>query len=158
MYSTPEISQSSFSIGRVARSSTSLALNPGMDTSTSTIGTLICGSSSRGSISTAASPSSTEVTMTSGVSLESINVRAMRPAMPSEGAFECTDCFLRQKLQAPGSREIQSSKPQTTKPKPGNRFCRFVLGDSLEFGAWDLELHFAKESPNTNRQNLLPGL
>src|SRR6266540_1739504 len=112
MYSTPEISQSSFSIGRVARSSTSLALNPGMDTSTSTIGTLICGSSSRGSISTAASPSSTEVTMTSGVSLESMNVFAMRPAMPGGGGIGCKDCFMRQKLQLPSSKLQRNTRFQ----------------------------------------------
>ena len=41
MYSTPGISQRSFSIGRVARSSTSLALKPGIETITSTMGTLI---------------------------------------------------------------------------------------------------------------------
>ena len=53
-----------------------------MATMTSIIGTLICGSSSRGSKTTAAAPSSTEATMISGVSLESINAAAMRPAMP----------------------------------------------------------------------------
>ena len=55
-----------------------------METITSTIGTLICGSSSRGSINTANTPSNTDVMMTSGVSLESMNARAMRPAMPSD--------------------------------------------------------------------------
>src|SRR5574340_69190 len=44
MYSTRGISHNSFSIGRVARSSTSLALKPGIETSTSIIGTLIWGS------------------------------------------------------------------------------------------------------------------
>ncbi len=82
MYSTLGISQSSFSIGRVARSSTSLALKPGMATSTSIIGTLICGSSSRGSSNVAAAPRRIEVMTSSGVSLELMNVRAMRPAIP----------------------------------------------------------------------------
>ncbi len=82
MYSTPGISQRSFSIGRVARSSTSRALNPVMETSTSIIGTLICGSSSRGNNTMADTPSSTEVMITSGVSFESMNARAMRPARP----------------------------------------------------------------------------
>ena len=81
-YSTPGISQSSFSIGRVARSSTSFALKPGIATITSTIGTLICGSSSRGSMMTANKPSSTEVMTTSGVSFESMNAWATRPAGP----------------------------------------------------------------------------
>ena len=85
MYSTPGISQSSFSIGRVARSSTSLALKPGMETSTSIIGTLICGSSSRGSRSVAAAPSSIEVMTISGVSFESMNACAIRPARPRGG-------------------------------------------------------------------------
>ena len=82
MYSTPAISHSSFSIGRVARSSISFAVDPGIDTMTSTIGTLICGSSSRGSSTIAAAPSSTEAMMISGVSLESMNAAAMRPATP----------------------------------------------------------------------------
>jgi hypothetical protein len=51
----------------------SLALEPGMETITSTIGTLICGSSSRGSSTTAAAPSKTDAMTTSGVSLESMN-------------------------------------------------------------------------------------
>ena len=82
MYSTPGISQSSFSIGRVTRSSISFEPVPVMETSTSIIGTLICGSSSRGRSATAATPSSTDVTMISGVSLELMNERAIRPAMP----------------------------------------------------------------------------
>ena len=82
MYSTPGISQSSFSIGRVARSSTSFALKPAMFTITSTIGTLICGSSSRGSKTIAAMPSRTAATMISGVSFESMKARAIRPATP----------------------------------------------------------------------------
>ena len=53
-----------------------------MDTSTSTIGTLICGSSSRGSITTANTPSSRDAMTMSNVSFESMNDCAMRPAMP----------------------------------------------------------------------------
>src|SRR5579885_1939561 len=45
-YFTPGIPQTSFSIGVVTRSSTSLALAPGIVTKTSIIGTTICGSSS----------------------------------------------------------------------------------------------------------------
>ena len=82
MYSTPGISQSSFSIGRVARSSTSFAWKPGMDTSTSTIGTLICGSSSRGSMTTANTPSNSDAMTINSDSLESMKDCAMRPAMP----------------------------------------------------------------------------
>src|SRR5881394_3758216 len=138
MYSTPGISQSSFSIGRVARSSTSLAPNPGMETSTSTIGTLICGSSSRGSTSTAASPNSTEVTITSGVSLESMNVFAMRPAMPSEGGPAWRDCFMSWKLQIPSTKHQRSSKHQVT--KSFDRFGRMEFATCYFSGAWSLEL------------------
>ena len=59
-------------MGRVARSSTSSAEDPGIATITSSIGTWICGSSSRGSIRTAKAPSSTEANTMSGVSLESM--------------------------------------------------------------------------------------
>ena len=69
-------------MGRVARSSTSLALKPGMETSTSIIGTLICGSSSRGRSRVAAAPRRIEVMTSSGVSFEPMNDRAMRPANP----------------------------------------------------------------------------
>src|SRR6185369_4240980 len=82
MYSTSGISHSNFSIGRMARSSTSLALEPGIESSTSIIGTLICGSSSRGNRMIAAAPSSTEVMVIKGVSLESMKARATRPARP----------------------------------------------------------------------------
>src|ERR1035438_10520217 len=56
MYSTPGISKSSFSMGLVTRSSTSCAEAPGICTNTSIIGTMICGSSSRGSFHTAKAP------------------------------------------------------------------------------------------------------
>ena len=82
MYSTPGTSQSNFSMGRVARSSTSLADEPAMFTNTSTIGTLICGSSSRGRRKMAAKPSNTAVMTISGVSLELMKICATRPAGP----------------------------------------------------------------------------
>ena len=56
MYSTPGISHSSFSIGLVTRSSTSRAEAPGICTNTSTMGTTICGSSSRGSFQNGEEP------------------------------------------------------------------------------------------------------
>ena len=83
MYSTPGISHSSFSIGLVTRSSTSRADAPGICTKTSTIGTMICGSSSRGSFHTAKAPSSREPAITRGVSLEPIQTLANFPARPS---------------------------------------------------------------------------
>src|SRR6266545_5271070 len=138
MYSTPGISQSSFSIGRVARSSTSLALNPGMETSTSTRGTLICGSSSRGSTSTAASPNSTEVTITSGVSLESMKVFAMRPAMPSGGGLACRDCFMRQKLQLPRSKLQRNTRCQAPNDEAQAGQKVLLLGVWRFFGVWCL--------------------
>ena len=60
----------SFSIGVVTRCSTSCAVEPGISTKTSIMGTTICGSSSRGVWSTANAPSRIENTMMSGVSLE----------------------------------------------------------------------------------------
>ena len=81
-YSTPGISQRNFSIGRVTRFSTSAAEAPGMPTKMSIIGTLICGSSSRGSMRTEKRPSSSEAATAMGVSLESMNSDAMRPAKP----------------------------------------------------------------------------
>ena len=95
MYSTPGISHSSFSIGLVTRSSTSRADAPGMPTKTSIIGTMICGSSSRGSIHTEKAPISSEAPMNSGVSLELIQARATRPAMPSGGR----SCFGASSIQ-----------------------------------------------------------
>ncbi len=85
MYSTPAISQSSFSMGRVTRSSISRASAPGIDTSTSIMGTLICGSSSRGNSQTAPNPNSTDATMIRGVSFDSMKACANRPAIPIGG-------------------------------------------------------------------------
>ena len=82
MYSTPGISQSSFSMGLVTRSSTSLAEAPGIWTKMSIMGTMICGSSSRGSRSTAPIPRRMEAATISGVSLESMKAWASLPARP----------------------------------------------------------------------------
>ena len=76
------ISQSSFSIGRVTRCSTSAGDAPGISANTSTIGTTICGSSSRGSPTTAKAPSASDAMMNSGVSLEWRNAPASLPAAP----------------------------------------------------------------------------
>ncbi len=83
MYSTPGISHSNFSIGLVTRSSTSCGDAPGIWTKTSTIGTMICGSSSRGNFHTAKAPSNSEPAITSGVSFDPIQARANFPAGPS---------------------------------------------------------------------------
>ena len=53
-----------------------------MATRTSIIGTLICGSSSRGSMRIEKRPRSSEAATTMGVSLESMKIDAMRPAKP----------------------------------------------------------------------------
>src|SRR5487761_2072478 len=137
MYSTPGISQSNFSIGRVARSSTSFAPEPGMDTSTSTIGTLICGSSSRGSITTANPPSSSDAMTISSVSLESMNVCAMRPARPGgEDDFGDDITLESSKHQHPTSREAPRLKLQT--PLVARATWCLMLEHSLELGAWNL--------------------
>ncbi len=62
-----------------SRRSTSSALAPGSWRKTSTIGTLICGSSSRGVTSTAKAPSRSEATTSSGVSFESRKAAATLP-------------------------------------------------------------------------------
>src|ERR1035438_706240 len=82
MYSTPGISHSNFSIGLVTRSSTSCAEAPGIWTKTSTMGTTICGSSSRGSFHTAKTPSNSDPTITRGVSFDLIQALANLPAKP----------------------------------------------------------------------------
>ncbi len=69
-------------MGRVTRFSISWAVAPGMATMTSIIGTLICGSSSRGRRSTAKTPSSRDAAIRMGVSFESIKSDAIRPAKP----------------------------------------------------------------------------
>ena len=48
---------------------------------------MICGSSSRGSATTASAPSAIEATMKSGVSFEWMNAAARRPAAPYEAAI-----------------------------------------------------------------------
>jgi len=62
--------------------STSEGLAPGNGTITSTIGTTICGSSSRGVSDTARTPRRIEARTMTGVSLERRNGRARRPATP----------------------------------------------------------------------------
>ncbi len=69
-------------MGLVTRSSTSRAEAPGIWTKTSIIGTMICGSSSRGSFHTAKAPSASDATMNRGVSLEWIQADVILPAMP----------------------------------------------------------------------------
>src|SRR5208282_507047 len=81
-YSTPGTSLSRRSMGMVTRCSTSSADAPGMLTNTSSIGTTICGSSSRGVCQMLKSPSNNAAIITSGVSGESINACAIFPASP----------------------------------------------------------------------------
>ena len=69
-------------MGRVSRFSTSVGEAPGIPTNTSTMGTLIWGSSSRGSIWTAKIPSKMDAIIAIGVSFESMKNEANRPARP----------------------------------------------------------------------------
>src|SRR5678815_252246 len=69
-----------FSSGVVRRCSTSRGVAPGMPTITSTMGTMICGSSSGGVNTTAISPIRIDVRIASGVRGELRNVPARRPA------------------------------------------------------------------------------
>ena len=65
----------------LARCSTSAADAPGICTKTSSMGTTICGSSSRGVRRMAKPPSSSENRMNSGVSFELMNCPAIAPAI-----------------------------------------------------------------------------
>src|SRR5271169_189834 len=80
MYSTPGTSRSNFSMGRLTRCATSSADAPGICTNTSSMGTTIWGSSSRGVLRMLNAPRSSAATITSGVSFESMKLWAMRPA------------------------------------------------------------------------------
>src|SRR5690625_3930474 len=113
MYSTRGISHKSSSIGRVTRSSTSRADDPGISTKTSIIGARICGSSSRGSISVAATPSSTAEIISSGVSFESTNRAANPPANPRAGDFSS---FISNPL--PEKQLRQTRRPEDSKADP----------------------------------------
>ena len=115
MYSTPGISHSSFSIGLVTRSSTSRAEAPGICTKTSTIGTMICGSSSRGSFQTANAPSSSEAAITSGVSFELIKVRANRPAVPSDSGDVTVRSPRERRHSARAAQGAPACPPPTTR-------------------------------------------
>ena len=66
----------------MTRCSTSCADAPGMLTKTSSMGTTICGSSSRGVCQILNRPSKSAATITSGVSGETMNACAMVPARP----------------------------------------------------------------------------
>ena len=70
------------SSGVVSWDSTSVGAAPGMGTMTSTMGTTICGSSSRGVRKTAARPSNSDAMTISCVSLLRRKVCATRPAKP----------------------------------------------------------------------------
>jgi len=66
----------------VRRFSTSAGVAPGRALKTSTIGTLICGSSSRGSIKIENTPSRIDARTTMGVSFDVAKTAAKRPARP----------------------------------------------------------------------------
>src|SRR5512138_702179 len=74
------------SSGVVSWVSTSAGEAPGIGTMTSTMGTTICGSSSRGVRATAATPRPIEARTMTGVSFERRNGFAIRPASPRRGS------------------------------------------------------------------------
>src|SRR3970282_2484564 len=80
---TPSISSSFCSSGVLTSCSTSRALAPTNGTDTFAVVTAICGSSSRGVISTATSPSSRPMIARTGVSGLDWNAAARRPDKPS---------------------------------------------------------------------------
>src|ERR1017187_1372597 len=120
-----------------------------MDTSTSTIGTLICGSSSRGSITTANTPSSSDAMTMSSVSLESMNDCATRPAMP-----RCDD-DCGEDISLKSSREAPTIQLQTNR-KPHVVWC-LVFEHSLELGAWNLVFHFTTIGCHSVKANARSG-
>ena len=74
-------------MGATIRFSTSAGSAPGQATMTSTIGTRICGSSSRGVARRARAPRPREAAMKSGVSLLSRKAWATRPANPTRHVY-----------------------------------------------------------------------
>src|SRR5208337_3073704 len=91
-------------MGIVTRCSTSCADAPGMFTNTSSMGTTICGSSSRGVCQMLKSPNDKAATITSGVRGESIKPCAIFPASPRFTDASPRQPALRQSSfhQAPG--------------------------------------------------------
>src|SRR5688500_9508316 len=87
-YSTPLISEILRSNGLVNCSSTTFAEAPGKGNQTSAIGTIICGSSSRGVTRTANRPSNNAPMINNGVSLLVRKRAAMRPESPGRYAGE----------------------------------------------------------------------
>src|SRR5688572_4182500 len=92
-YSTPLISEILRSKGFVNCSSTIFADAPGKGNQTSAIGTIICGSSSRGVTRAANRPSNNAPMISSGVSLLVRKRAAMRPESPGRyGGEEIMGC------------------------------------------------------------------
>ena len=77
-------------MGATIRFSTSAGSAPGQATMTSTIGTRICGSSSRGVARRASAPRPREAAMTSGVSLLSRKAWATLPANPTRMVYRAS--------------------------------------------------------------------
>ena len=86
--STPSMLLTMVSSGSVTSLTASSALSPFALTRMSTIGTEICGSSSRGRPTSATSPSAIEARRKSGVSADLMKMRVRLPAMPSFMASE----------------------------------------------------------------------
>jgi hypothetical protein len=111
-YSTPARPHKRRSSGVVSWLSTSFGLAPGYGTMRSTIGTMICGSSSRGVSTTASTPSSSDAKTMSGVSLLRRKVLARRPARPNFGSSCAIRCVMarRRRVGHPSSR--RGCRPQ----------------------------------------------
>ncbi len=78
------------SSGSVISLTASGAFNPSARTAMSTIGTEICGSSSRGRTISAIRPKTSAAMRISGVSAEVMKLRVSAPAMPSDGPVPCS--------------------------------------------------------------------
>gem|GEM_PF-6314689 len=123
-YSTPGISHSSFSMGRVTRSSISRGPDPGIDTITSIMGTRICGSSSRGNSATAPKPSNTDAIRSSGVSFEFAKAADNHPENPpcSSGLSSSGDPSSINARSRRGHPPDQS-RPRPPRPPPALQGC-----------------------------------
>ncbi len=113
-------------MGTVARCCTSCGDAPGICTNTSSMGTTICGSSSRGVIRIAKAPASSAPAMNSGVSFELMKVRAISPAMRSgvfpSAAIVISPRFACRSIRArPAAPRCAHRSPVLRGPRPGWR-------------------------------------
>src|ERR1039458_9234309 len=129
-YSTPGTSRSRRSMGTVARCCTSAAEAPGICTNTSSMGTTIWGSSSRGVIRIAKAPASSAPAMNSGVSFELMKARAISPAIRS-GVFPSAAIVISLRFAYRSSR-ARPVAPRCAHCSPGRRGPHNIVFGAVE--------------------------